>query len=428
MSKFFVRLSAVVLSAVLFVTLAGSSSFAALITPGDSPGEIPSYSGSSSGSGNLLFGQIHSYKVVFRGNGEAVVLARLVIKNPEEAALTKFSFELPNATAEEMSIYQEKLSKYCVEYDYSSSPKICLQWKDPDYTSYYGDYYSQKAVYKEVDYSNSGDLYSMDLPYETDSGKSTALIISYSTKDYVDEKIFGLFSFNFETLKVDSRISEIRVIADVDSDLYMKGKRSQVQYAGDEYAGEIASATSGEADLSKVVSKINSYGPVTKTAKELSPNESFIVKGEYAKSKIRLYLSSIVWGLFIAAFLFLVAYLLPKFIQKRQSQAALSQQVYEDSPRVFTFSGFAIGFFSAVLVALMSYLTVFLLDNYNPRDELVAIGLVILIILVYLFIVFGPAIISSVKHGGWKKFISVFVSEIIWLGLFLLLYIVATAN
>jgi len=424
MTKFFIRLFAVILSAVLFVTLTGSLSFAALITPGDSPGEIPS----PSGSGNLLFGQIHSYKVVFRGNGEAVVLARLVIKNPEETSLTKFSFELPNAAANEMSIYQEKRSRYCAEYDYNSSPKICLRWQDPDYASYYGYDYSQKAVYKKVDYLNSGDLYSMDLPYTVDPEKSTALVISYSSKDYVDEKFMGLFSFNFESLKVNSRISEVKVTVDVDSDLYMKGKKSQVQYSDGEYLGEIASATSGEADLSSVVSKLSSYGPLYKTAKELSPNESFIVSGEYAKSKIRLYLSSIVMGVFVITFLFLAAYFLHKFLQKRQSQSSLNQQVYESSPSFFTFSGFSVGFFSAVLVALMSYLTIFLMDNYNPRDELIAIGLVILIILVYLFAAFGPAIISSVKSGGWRKFFSAFVSEIVWLGLFLLLYVVATAN
>jgi len=46
---------------------------------------------------DLLFGQNHYYSVVFRGNGEAVVYAKMIIPNPGDTPLADLSFQVPGA-------------------------------------------------------------------------------------------------------------------------------------------------------------------------------------------------------------------------------------------------------------------------------------------------------------------------------------------
>ena len=69
----------------------------------------------------------------------------------------------------------------------------------------------------------------------------------------------------------------------MDTDLLLKGKRAQVDY-GTHFVSEKAAAPQAlsSRDLDRVVGKIGSYGPLVKEAKNLAPNETFIVKGEYA--------------------------------------------------------------------------------------------------------------------------------------------------
>ncbi|MEO0075854.1 MAG: hypothetical protein ABIK31_07140 [candidate division WOR-3 bacterium] len=59
---------------------------------------LPSFISIASTQGELFFGQNHSYTVIFRGNGEAIVYAKIAITNPDEKQLTEFSFEVPKVS------------------------------------------------------------------------------------------------------------------------------------------------------------------------------------------------------------------------------------------------------------------------------------------------------------------------------------------
>lgn len=56
--------------------------------------------------------------------------------------------------------------------------------------------------------------------------------MAYVAKGYANESL-GLYKFNFETFKVPSRIEEIKVAVDVDSDLVLKVKKSSVDYSAE---------------------------------------------------------------------------------------------------------------------------------------------------------------------------------------------------
>lgn len=392
------------------------------------------FAGTTSAQSELLFGQNHFYTVIFRGNGEAITYAKIAITNPDEKPLTEFSFEVPKVSPTEMVIYQMKLPQECLNYNYNDPARPCLQYRDPDYAQqyYYYGYSNGKAEYQKIQYTKSGNLYKFTLPTPVEPYKSTAIIVAYAAKGYVSESV-GLYKFNFETLKVPSRIQEIRVAVDVDSDLLLKGKKSSVNYNTiGLQSSELSapSAISGRS-LDNVVGKIGSYGPLVKEAKNLSPNESFMVKGEYATSWFRLYFSSILLTILIIIAVFVGIYFLAKFLKKRNGQigSGAGQQMTSQNPpssiSILNITNASVSLLSVVGVVGLTYLLRFLtesnlLRSFNP-DPVFAIIMVITIILMYVLVIIGPAVIIAVKHG-WKSFLSILIAEFLWFVIFLVIY------
>jgi hypothetical protein len=395
------------------------------------------FAGTSSAQSELLFGQNHFYTVIFRGNGEAITYAKIAITNPDEKPMTEFSFEVPKVSPTEMAIYQMKLPQECQNYNYNDPARPCLQYRDPDYAQqyYYYGYSNGKAEYQKIQYTKSGNLYKFTLPTPVEPYKSTAIIVAYAAKGYVSESV-GLFKFNFETLKVPSRIQEIRVAVDVDSDLLLKGKKSSVNYNTiGLQSSELSapSAISGRS-LDNVVGKIGSYGPLVKEAKNLSPNESFMVKGEYATSWFRLYLSSILLTIFIILAVLVGIYFLARFLKKRNEQngqmgSGAGQQITSQNPpssiSILNLTNASVSLLSVIGVVGLTYLLRFLtesnlLRSFNP-DPVFAIIMVITIILMYVLVIIGPAVIIAIKHG-WKSFLSILIAEFLWFVIFLVIY------
>lgn len=395
------------------------------------------FAGSTSAQSELLFGQNHFYTVIFRGNGEAITYAKIAITNPDEKPLTEFSFEVPKVSPTEMVIYQMKLPQECQNYNYNDPARPCLQYRDPDYAQqyYYYGYSNGKAEYQKIQYTKSGNLYKFTLPTPVEPYKSTAIIVAYAAKGYVSESV-GLYKFNFETLKVPSRIQEIRVAVDVDSDLLLKGKKSSVNYNTiGLQSSELSapSAISGRS-LDNVVGKIGSYGPLVKEAKNLSPNESFMVKGEYATSWFRLYFSSILLTILIILAVFVGVYFLARFLKRRggqngQSGSGTNQQMTSQNPQssisILNLTNASVSLLSVVGVVGLTYLLRFLtesnlLRSFNP-DPVFAIIMVITIILMYVLVIIGPAVIIAIKHG-WKSFLSILIAEFLWFVIFLVVY------
>ena len=379
----------------------------------------------------LLFGQSHNYSVVFRGNGEAIVYARIVLSNPEETELKDFSFELP-AQASEMVIFQQKLPEQCIRYNDLAPDRPCIEYQDMNYDSQYPYYYGTQAEYKKIQYTKSGNLYRLDLAYPIASFKSGALIISYATKDFVKESA-GLYKFQFETLKVPSRIQSIQVAVDVDSDLQLKGKRSEINYSGGRDMALSVPSSSGVSNdtLNKVASQIGLYGPIVKQAKNLSPNESFVVKGEYAKSWGRLYMSSIIVSILVVLALIAAIYLLSKHMRKKHAANPAAPQTPSAagpaSPtNFFSLQHVLAGLLSALLVVILTMLIGHLDQNnfgmyyYSPAFQLLVM---LMILMIFFFAVCGPAIVMAFKHG-WKGFLAVLIAEFLWLVIFLFLYLI----
>ncbi len=387
----------------------------------------------------LLFGQDHSYSVVFRGNGEAIVYAKLVVTNPDNKPLTEFSFEVPKVIPTEMTVYQMKLPQTCTQFSTTKyytdppEPRTCLKYEEPDYSSRYYGSADKKAEYTKIEPSKSGNLYRFTLPTPVASYKSTAIIVAYATKGYVNN-VLGLSQFKFETLKVPSRIQNVRVSVDVDSDLILKDRKAEVNYGttgvGAESFGMAQTASSPKLD--SAVRSIGSNGVYVKEAKNLSPNESFVVKGEYAKNWFRLYLGSILLTLLILAGIVTGGLFLFKFLKQRQlkmgnslsGSVAESSSVPSKSTRPMASMILLISFCSVFVVLGLTFLLVYsninfsYLFGYNPVLELV-IGLIL--VMIYILVIIGPALYLSTK-SDWKSLIWVLVADILWFIFFVIIY------
>lgn len=389
-------------------------------------------------SNSLLFGQKHSYSVIFRGNGEAITYAKLVIPNQEKQALTEFSFEIPKVDVSEIIMYQMKLPPECVRYDYEKPSNPCLEYRDPDYGQdyyYYGG--SQQAEYTRVKYTKAGNIYNLNLPNPIEPNKSTAIIVSYSTKGYVNES-FGLYQFNFKTIKVASRIQDIRVAVDVDSDLLLKGQQSSVSYNDSLVSSDAIPSSTGIAsrELDRVVSSIGNSGIIIKESKSLAPNETFNVKGEYAKNWFRLYLNEIIITIIVIVIIIFIIYIISKYINSNYNNISTESDKKQDktssianknSIHLFNLTNILVSFVTAVLLIIVN-IVFRILNQYNSWQSLIydpTFSSLISVItnLVYSFIILAPAIIVGLKRG-WGDALSIIILQFIWFILILSLYLI----
>lgn len=390
-------------------------------------------------SNSLLFGQKHSYSVVFRGNGEAITYAKIVIPNREEQILSEFSFEIPKVSPSEMIMYQMKLPPECVRYDYTDPNNPCVEYRDPDYGQdyyYYGS--GQTAEYTRIKYTQSGNIYNLTLPNAVEPSKSTALIISYASKGYVDNT-FGLYKFNFETIRVNSRIQSTKVAVDVDSDLLLKGKQSSVNY--NEGAGAIPMAKLGDSsavssrELDRVVSNIGSYGAIIKEGKSLAPNESFNVRGEYANNWLRLYLNEIIITILVIIVIIVLIYLVSKYISSKpkkrvvettETQDKTNNIVNKNSINLLSVTNVLVSLGTVIFIIIVSII-IRLLNQYNSwqsilYDTTFSSLIAVIMTLLYAFILLTPAIMVGLKRG-WGNALSVIILQFIWFVIILILYL-----
>ena len=127
-------------------------------------------------------------------------------------------------------------------------------------------------------------------------------------------------------------------------------------------------------------------------------------------------------------------YFLARFLKKRNEQngqngSGTGQQMTSQNPpssiSILNLTNASVSLLSVVGVVGLTYLLRFLtesnlLRSFNP-DPVFAIIMVITIILMYVLVIIGPAVIIAIKHG-WKSFLSILIAEFLWFVIFLVVY------
>lgn len=386
-----------------------------------------------------VFGQDHSYSVVFRGNGEAVVTLRVAFTNTTYQPLNSVQLRLPKVIPTQLSAYQIILGRNCSNpgpqiYDSTTNSYRqgnCMQYQEPDY---YQSYY-YNAKYQKADASFSGDTVTVNLPNHVPVNASGAFFLYYRAMGYAKRDILSVFNFNFETMKVEDSIRNLKVGISTDSDLVLKGAGGNVNYrfeAPTAAMGTLSAAGSAMANpsIDSYVGRIGN-GSIVKSASNLSSLESYSVKGSYAKSNLLLYTRQILIGLFILLIIILLAILIIKKVLKRLRQGEREEVKVAGEEKKMPVSfdarkiilALTLSFIASILMVGYTVAIFFLSQSITSTigyqyEAFFVLFIVIISFCIYAFLLFGPALYMGIKKGiGWG--LGTIGLTIIWLCLFL---------
>ena len=402
-----------------------------------------------------FLGQNHAYSVVFRGNGEAVINARIVVANSTDKPLKELILRIPNVTATGIYAFQIFKERQCVRYGEilmdpltgRYPPATCAEYQDPDY---YNDYSYYNAKYKKAEYEYKNDSLTLEIPEPIAVNKAGAFFVYFRASGYTKKDAYGAYDYVFESLQAEDSVRNLNIGISTDSDLFMKDVKGEVNYRFQDVSPSIAKLGGGGGEMGIASSALDSYissigqGSIYKSASNLAPLESYKVEGSYANSRVKLYGKEIVIGLLVVLGLLalfvivmmIIIRLLKKPTNSTKKEVKEDKEVQEkpknveiiSNGRMFTVVTL-IGFIVSLLITLYTVLVVALGTIISSSisyqlQGLITLVLVIISILVYLLLIVTPGIFLGIKKGvGWG--IGVVVSTVLWLTFWVVIIIVA---
>ncbi len=377
-----------------------------------------------------VLGQDHAYSVTFRGNGEAVVSARVTLTNTESSTLSKISLRVPKVEPQDVIAYQVVRERQCARFEISNpsmdSQPPCAKYMEPDYYGYYGN-----SKYQRANIDTHGDTVEIALPQPISPEKSGSFILYYRAFGYAKKGLLGAYVFNFETLKVEDRIRNLTVGISTDSDLVLKDAKGKVNYRFDAANfAEMKTLNMGSPMASSQFDQFYQqigYGTITKNASNLQPLDSYSVKGAYAENNFLLYGKEITITLVVLLLVIWLSIFLGKkaFTQLTSAKQEAPSQTLGTSILLCAGLGFAASVLILLYTTGLIALNMIVRQLFGYGDFLLIINvlLVIISIAVYALLLFLPSIMVGVKKGV-SQGLGTFVATIIWLIIHLLLAVI----
>lgn len=398
----------------LFVALLMLASIVASASAAEKPLEY--YPGNYAGNKQY-------YQVMFDGEGEASVLAKITTLNAGTTASDKIAIEIPGYAVNIKYILQEiskeTCSNYCVRWgekcekicqNWNATGGTCAQWYDrcssnecleysqSCYASWEKDYVPLE--YDKEQLSKSVRL-TIKLNQNIETGKTGTILIYYKTQGYA--KKFINFDFDFETAKTPYDTSYLRVAVQSDADLYLRGGKTETNYiqtypvlesatksavAGQYLGGGYAQTMRG---YSSNIEYANGY---IKEKRNLDAWESFHVTGTYNYADV--WFLTFIWE--IAGIAIVLAVL--KYFWKDIRQRFFPKKPAFQNRSENRFQRIAIyGFASAVAIHVIWWATFNLIDQYyyysNSFSGLFMVAAAIAMLAAFV----GPSIYAGSKFG-----------------------------
>lgn len=281
---------------------------------------------------SLMFGQTHSYDVQLRGDGSAIVNARLDVANNEDKAKKTYRYSAEGGTLSDILAYQEiqcgDLTPYIplpvpdAAQDSSPAPENETQQTvngEPavnstnlpecypeanKYTTRTTEsgreiitYYqpSYKTFYKKITVKQDGNSFTLTLPKELAVSDEATIVLVYNLAGVAEKKL-GVYNYDFKTLKTNERVTQSTVAISVDNNYVLEGsaddtidyKTGSIDIAESLKNGSNLSVSDNSA-ISSYVGSIGNNGTVTKTATNLASQETMSVTGRYATNEFLLH-------------------------------------------------------------------------------------------------------------------------------------------
>ncbi|MBS3064537.1 MAG: hypothetical protein J4472_01875 [DPANN group archaeon] len=353
------------------------------------------------------YGQNQYYYVVFDGEGEAAVVARLEIQNTDN--LTSLEFTIPGENVNVINIVQEY-------YDYEKS---CIDWEElacdsedvcSQVCSEYSEYKVYPPKYAQVDYitnyygtgecgedencdGNAKELFVTIEEIPEQDQQDIYILVYYKSTDYVKENM-GLYKYNFETIMNEYDTNYVRVSLDVAEDMYMNGLSSAIEYRT-EMSSKVADVASIGANLAYVDTGY------TEEASALDPYESFNVKGKYAENWFRMNWWIVLIGAILVAGAITGGVYGIRKLNKKDKKLGLSLLI-----------GLGTGFGLWVIIGVSAYILMVLNSMYYMN--IVGMLVMMITILVALVCLIAPSVLVGLNKG-WNNGIYCFITIIITL-------------
>lgn len=295
------------------------------------------------------------YSVLFDGEGEAAVAAKLTFQNLGTEAFKELKIEIPGEvrlinTVQEIQKV-EKVCNYtrkvcdetntnfdkicpensdCILLPSNNCKEVCDSWTD-QYTSNYLTL-EKSEVLRQGAKEITIKLIDLIKPQETGT-----IILYYKVKGYTSN-VLGVYDFDFQTIKTNHDTNQVRVSINVDNDLILKEGNSKVNYQPDFGGFETSLAAESSEKMSVYSRNIEIQDGFVKTAKELDPLENLHVKGTYSGSWLLLNF----WKVTITSILVLLSLVFVAKQVKKLRSKKIKQNVFSEVPLTSLLSGISI--------------------------------------------------------------------------------------
>lgn len=355
------------------------------------------------------------YTVVFDGEGEAAVVARIDLTNNTKSSIDQVNLNVP---AKSLRIINAAQSYRGYINDYPTGrPEIY-----PNY--HYGGYYSLDS--KQISNAD-GFSVKLTLVNSLSSQESTTILLYYKATGYVNN-ILGLRNFGFQTIKTDFDVDTVRVAVNAQEPFNVKGAKASTNYQPNFAPISEGKSFSGadDASLGALSTQIQTEEGFVKQTQSLDPGENFVVKGSYAESVVLLYLPDLVGWLIGAVIVLGVFWLVYRWWKRKH---IVLNQFSQINPLIKTI---AISIASTTLLIVSSFLGLLLIEKFSSQGQnpfLVLLVLLIMFVLATLFI-FGPAVYFGIKYGIKYGVFAIAISVVFLIValVFLLLFLNVTNN
>lgn len=365
------------------------------------------------------FGTNQFYNVVFDGEGQAAVVAKILVQNLGKDTINELLLELPGKNVRIISILQEVNEKEqrCSYYNYNcityakdpqctqynnqgecvKTERICIK-QDQQCASWYNQtiwppkYYNLDKTEEQLSESKRIKL---KLDVSIKEQETGTFILYYKTDGLANEKL-GVFDFDFQTIKMNFDTQQVRVSISVNPELYFQGGEANVNYQPSFAVFDKAELMSAKGvqsqELSDFSRNIQYSSGYTKTAQGLDPWESFSVKGKYATSWLMLNKAKIFSGIIIVlAIITGIIFGIRKALRIKKTNVSLAVGLTS--------------FVSSILLTCVWFGGIKLLQwfsnliYYNSGASMIILLLGLLWIVLMITALFAPSIYLGIKYG-----------------------------
>ena len=365
------------------------------------------------------FGTNQFYNVVFDGEGQATVVAKLIIQNLGKEAINELLLEIPGKNVRIISIFQEANEKEqrCSYYNYNcityakdpqctqynsqgecvKTERICIK-QDQQCASWYNQtiwppkYYNLEKTEEQLSESKRIKL---KLDVSIKEQETGTFILYYKTDGLAAERL-GVFNFDFQTIKMNFDTQQARVSVGVNSDLYFQGGEANVNYQPNFAVFDKAELMSAKGvqsqELSDFSRNIQYSSGYTKTAQGLDPWESFSVKGKYATSWLMLNKAKLFSGIIIVlAIISGLIFGIRKALRFKKTNLFLTVGLTSFASSILLTCVWFGG------IKLLQWFSNFL--YYNSSASMIILLLGLLWIVLMLTLLFAPPIYIGIRYG-----------------------------